>query len=497
MGIQSGVRDAAALFAPVPVRDVPRLQRAAVIYLTLIMAAVCINFPGQAYWDTLVMIYQSRVPGGLTDWHAPIATRAWSVLDPLLGQPASALVVNCVLIFSWAAIALSRQELWTHPRGLAAIAMAVATTPFAICLAGYVIKDMFLVGVLMLGFALLETSSREGRCVLSSTKFCALVIVVALFLLVRSSNFLVLVAAAVLFLVVTLPPRRRLYPVLLFMLAVSLAALPLNRLVNNGLLGAQDSHVENSGFVFDVAGISVHSSRNLFEKLPDWPKDLPKLEPCYSPIGVDPYFWGACRGYGQAVKSIAETSGKATVAAWWLSSIATHPGAYLSHRLAVAREVLNHAAGGGTTWEDIIIMRPPGYATVHNAAHFIASTEQLGTNIQIWEPTAVYRGLGVLASLWDAAFGFPVLWVLACTAAAGVLLTLRLSGRMIDEIAAAAACLGIANAVITVMVAPAGPRRYMLLTLACMMVALFRLLLLPRRPCDTKLASATADEKQK
>jgi hypothetical protein len=471
------------------VRDLSRLRRAAVIYLTLIVAAVWINFPGQAYWDTLVMIYQSRVPGGLTDWHGPAVIRAWSALDSVLGQPASALVVNCMLIFSWPAVALSRQELWTHPRGPAAVAMAVATTPFAICLAGYVIKDMFLVGVVMAGFALLEASSREGRCILSWKTLCALAIVIALFLLVRSSNFLVLAAAALLFLVVTLPPRRQLYPVLFFMLVVSLAALPLNRLVNNVLLGAQDSHVENSGFVFDVAGISVHSSRNLFEKLPDWPKNLPQLEPCYSPIGVDPYFWGECRGYGQAVKAIAETSGKTTVTAWWLSSIFAHPAAYLSHRLAVAREVLNHAAGGGRTWEDIIIMRRPGYATVHNAAQFIAETERLGTNIQVWEPTAVYRGLGRLANLWDAAFGFPVLWVLACIAAAGLLLALRLGGRTIDEIAAAAACLGIANAVVTILVAPAGPRRYMLPTLACMVVALFRLLLLPTPPRATKPAS--------
>jgi hypothetical protein len=184
-----------------------------------------------------------------------------------------------------------------------------------------------------------------------------------------------------------------------------------------------------------------HRGRGRPEGLPGWPGDLPRLEPCYSPAGGDPFFWGDCRGYGEAVKAVAQTSGRATVVAWWVSSIAAHPGAYLSHRLAVARQVLNHGRGA----EDVIIMRRPGYDSVHNSARYIANTRSLApsiaTNIQVWEPTTVYRRIGFLANLWDAAFGFPVLWLLGCVSA-GLLLTRRLGGRTTDEIAAAAASVG-------------------------------------------------------
>src|SRR5262249_24434275 len=142
--------------------------------------------------------------------------------------------------------------------------------------------------------------------------------------------------------------------------AVCAASLVVSPAVNRGLLGAQNAMTERSLIIFDVAGISTNLNQDLFAELPGWQDNqLAKPWDCYTATKWDRFHWGDCRGYSQRVKSIMEKDGAGFVVYWWLKTVASHPIAYLRHRLAYSYAMLRHMNPVATRDPPYAVNTPP------------------------------------------------------------------------------------------------------------------------------------------
>ncbi|MGD0418451.1 MAG: hypothetical protein ABSA68_02540 [Xanthobacteraceae bacterium] len=477
------------------------------IYAGLVALAFSINYPGRLTPDSLDMLTQAVHPEALNDWHEPATTEFWLIFAPILGQPASALLSQALLIFFYPAILIERtiaQRLITVPLLLGLTAFVAAL----VAVTGIISKDIVLVGLVFCLLAVLDFHSASALGVFRSVLFAGLIIAIAL---IRPTNSLIIGATGVYWVVIRRIKVLVAIPVLILICIATVASPWMMKHFDQTLLGAADARAEDSLVIFDVAGISSAIHKDLFADLPGWLTDRPSdpnskfsvpwcntcasgacLESfssvcrtaaesgdqlkrkvqqpwhCYTPIGWDPFAWGECKEYLQLFRD-----SNVNPIYWWLRTIVDHPIGYAIHRLKYAFHLVRSMRPIST--------RGTPYAT--NVTFrlnelFGPSTEgfDMRNRFQLWE-----NRIALVPFEWTAAFVFSrptlVIVIFVC------LLVLingwqvsRARGE-IDPVEVTAGAIGLANVLMLVAFGVSAEGRYLLLTFVCGFVIMLRRLI--------------------
>jgi hypothetical protein len=448
------------------------------IFAMFLLLCLAVNYPGRLNEDSLQQLLGAADPGLRTDLHSPVVTWIWSLPAPLLGQPAGALLIQSLLLAFYAAMVPA--TLPRDPGGTAALAVEAVFKLALVVSAGFIIKDMLLVGLLLAGLAALQRARSRAWAAAAAG-------LLALALFVRPTNVVMAAIAAALVLALHAGSWRSYFAALLASGALLAALLSLYFGFNRHVAAARPGHAEIQLFLFDSAGISARTGKDLFAGLAPWPKGLADPRRCYTPYEaaiIAP--WARCAGYAQAASTI-NALGPRVLPRWWLTNIASHPLAYAEHRLAFASYLLdpretgrNHPVHGRAAGREprhlYALNRTDRARLLQDAAGGRIAAEEIGW----WKGN---KAADLFAALGALVFGFrwmEVLGLLACAAVLASGLRARWRGRPAALAAQAAAALGIGNFAMHALLGIASQDRYLFPTVCCAAFALIALLRAPR-----------------
>jgi hypothetical protein len=459
---------------PFPSEPAIRFSGAAfTIFLVLCLAA---NWPGRLNEDSLEQFIGFHNPAQLGDLHSPLIAYLWSLPAPFLKQPAAALVVQSALIAFYAAMLPTPFPLrglpLVHAAAEAAIKLSLAV------LAGFVIKDVLLVGLLLAALACLQRSGASPR---PARWLAATGLLFALSLVIRPTNFVMMAVLAAAIVPLAWRTWRGRAAALGLAFAALLMTLPISALFNAYATNARKDHAEVQLILFDLAGISARTGRDLVGDLPGWPAGLPDPRLCYTPSEaaiIAP--WSPCRGYAAAGRTVYST-GRRRVIEWWLRSIAANPLAYLSHRLDYSRNLLDPvgASRGHPVYAAAAADRAGRYLYALNqpsaAERLEAQTQSRIPSGQFltWHENAAARALAWLTNLIVGFRGTPVAALLISLSLLGWTWVRHWRGRPLPPLTVpAAASLAAGNFLMHALAGVASQERYLHPTVFCAAFAL-------------------------
>lgn len=429
-----------------------------------LLLALIGNYPGRLNEDSLQQLIGWSNPDRLTDLHSPVVTWLWSLAAPVVGQPASALLIQSVALAFYAAIVPSA---W--PRDRAAWTALAVETLFKLSLlvsAGFIIKDVLLIGLLLSALGAIQLAASASRPRLLTG---AILVLLLLSLLVRPTNCIMLFVAGALSLPFVARSRRS-FAILLPMLALALlASVPLYVGISRSLLGAADGHSERQVQIFDMAGISARTGRNLFMDLEGWPPaNLPPPERCYSPESWAAFAHGGkCGEYSVVIEQVRSQVGRRAIASWWLKGIAAHPGDYAGHRLDHMSRLLGagyderreraRAMWGAQGRHLYALNRPERIGEVRRIQHGLSAPVRMSW----WRESGLSRAFGAAGELIYAHRWTEALALACCVLVVGWSWLRKARGRLVHLSVPAAAGLGIGNAAIYLFLGIAAQDRYL------------------------------------
>jgi hypothetical protein len=420
------------------------------VYAGLVAVSYLVNYPGRAYPDTLGMLWAAADIQRLDDWHSPVVTFIYGLLDPFLGSPAGALLVQSLLVMSWPSL-ITVQIAIAGTGRVAKVSLlgAWAAACFVlIALSGQIVKDVVTMGLL----STLLFGVTAPRVIAPSPWWLATTICsVALICLVRPPNIAVVMLALAAILAFK-PSRTRHDALKGFALVAGLVVFTVA--FDNVLIPAKKAHPENALYVFDLAGISVESNTPLFERLGT--RGLSKeLSKCHTSKHANPLIWGECPEFYRAVTEHPDRFPQ-----FWLQSIVGHPIAYLIHRAHYSSYLLSNDGSANK----LLVPPPPEYWYATNHPKYIDIVgEEMRRGIQLWQPRVSYLPFGGVAHwVLSGPLGHPLLWLAICGMGLGYgILRLRSSG---DAVSLTVALAGVGNVFLFVAVGPADDLRYLLPT---------------------------------
>jgi hypothetical protein len=203
-------------------------------------------------YDTVAQ-YGQVLGAPVDDWHPPIMVRLWQLLHRLGVGTAPMFILQVALYafgFSLIVAAFVRSGRWRA----GVVAGLLALSPLLLGWQMVVLKDTQMLGALIAPVGIVAHYRLRGQRVpTAATAMVMLLIAYATF--VRANALFATVPLAVLL----LPVRRSVLGSLALALVGGAAILPLQPLINHGLLGAEPSDVAKSEPVFDLAGIAVRT----------------------------------------------------------------------------------------------------------------------------------------------------------------------------------------------------------------------------------------------
>lgn len=124
------------------------------------LAIVCVYaFPGYLAYDSLDQLRQARA-GVRTDWHPPLMSALWGVLDHVIAGPLLMLVLQCSL-FLGGLYTLLRRRL-TAKRSFW-LTLVIFATPPILTMMAVILKDCLMAGALLVGAAALTSEKPWAR----------------------------------------------------------------------------------------------------------------------------------------------------------------------------------------------------------------------------------------------------------------------------------------------------------------------------------------------
>ncbi len=453
------------IFRPPDAGTPPPLRFSTGLFAAYLFLAFFINYPGRLNEDSLEQIIGYEIQGQLGDLHSPLLTWLMGVPGELLGQPPGALLTQCLPLAFYAAVIPA--SIAGRRAGRIAMATEILFKMSLIVSAGYLIKDVFLAGIILSlasVFRLAASSSRPG---LWLGPAIALAVVV---LMVRATNFLMLGIAVALVLPFLVRSARSYFLVLASAAVLLALSMPLHAGFNRFVLGAHNSRAERQLIIFDAAGISTATNTNQFASLPGWPTaQLPPPSHCHTPKQWGNFaYWGRCNGYTLAFNDYLNRSGRQAAASWWLRTVASNPSAYLTHRLAFTRELLvseadegwRHHLHGINTAERIHVFRRSAAGRMDERA------------VLWWRENAVAVGLAAFSSAIYQHRWTELTALVLCVILLGWSWLRRRRGLPLDLAVPIAAAFGIANFAVFIPFGIASWSRYLWPTVCCAGMAL-------------------------
>lgn len=294
----------------------------------LFAANLALTFPGKLNFDSGPQLAEA-ISGRYTDWHPPVMAWLWSWMLPAETGASSMLVFQ--LAFHWLGFLLVADGLFFMGRKKTAWTLLLAgALPFFIRYNGGIIKDVGMASVFIAAFGLAFWHRiRDLR--LASSAFVLLLLLMAYGTLVRT-NAIFAIGPLLIYCFAAKIRKSRVREWLTASFVVAVLALPVSSGINRYVFSAEDSGAIQSLFLFDLNGIANHSSdERVLPPAIGMPAD--KLASCYTPYFWDTWsHWGACNFVWKNLGP-RDSTVRAELKKYWVSAIATHPLAYLEHRL--------------------------------------------------------------------------------------------------------------------------------------------------------------------
>jgi len=289
------------------------------------VAWLALFYPGFMSPDSAGHLVEAR-RGVLSDWHPPIMAALWMVAERFVEGPLGMLVLQTALF--WTGLALLAERLAAPAVLKIAFLLLLGFAPPVLVIAGAIWKDVLLAAAMVLAFGL------AGR----SRAFW----IAALLATLTRHNAIVAVAVAVLLHCAPSGPSLR---GLVRAVAATVALLVAAQGVDAALARAR-SHTVQMVAMFDMAGIAATT------------REAPELHPCVlhrpPPVDLDrmlasydPRSAVTLVSPGSDLHYCSDGEAASALVRQWLGAVATHPGAWVKHRSAVAGHLLGiHATPG-------------------------------------------------------------------------------------------------------------------------------------------------------
>jgi hypothetical protein len=318
---------AARTDAPLPV---PMLL-ASMLTLAGFAATVLALFPGYLTNDA-TFVYDYVRDWHLGDWQSPLETMLWWLIDPIAPGPGSLFLLIITLYwlgFGLVALAVARRA------GAVAIAVPLlALAPPAFILLSMLWRDMLFSGFWLLAAALLYLVADRTGPLRLAMQILALVLIGGGILLRPNA----IVAAPLLIAYAIWPTRVEWKRTALLFVPALLAGYGVIHLFYYDILNVKRENPLHSLLVFDLGGTSYFAQENQFPVT--WSREENALlftTQCYEPQHWDSYWThDPCNFVMARLEHQGEPIfGTPRLVDAWLRAVATHPLAYLEHRLTV------------------------------------------------------------------------------------------------------------------------------------------------------------------
>lgn len=302
-----------------------------VVVAGLVLASIY-AFPGFMAFDSYEQLAQART-GQLTDWHPPVMSALWGVLDRVIAGPLLMLLLQCGLFLAGLYVLLRRRLSSTRA---AILTLVIFALPPNLSMMGVIVKDSLMAGALLAGCAGL-TSERRGPRIAG---LCA-------FLLAAGLRHNAISAVVPLLAIVSPWPAARgpwIRAGVGVVLALGLTGAAM--LVNRALTDVETHPFHQSVAPMDIVGALTWA--------PDLTDDevralMPEIQ--FAPAsGLQAHarrvydvnkWWGAhIRGPERLFEDPATPELRAGVASGWWNLVSTYPGAYLTARFDMMRELV-------------------------------------------------------------------------------------------------------------------------------------------------------------
>ncbi|MDB5691206.1 MAG: hypothetical protein JWO81_269 [Alphaproteobacteria bacterium] len=293
--------------------------------LAALLASLALFWPGVALFDSVYQ-YRQALSGIYDDWHPPIMARLWSLL---LGPwPATAPMLILQLGLYWLGLGLLAAACARRGRAGAGWAiLAAGAAALLSCWMGAILKDGQMTGALAAAVGLIGWFRLEEKRLPAWAAALALLLLAYAVLVRANAVFAVVPLGLALFGWIGL---RSTAVRAASALAASAAIILVSPVVNHQLLAAEQSGVENSLLVYDVAGTAIRAGAGDVAGVPRQLWARADAKGCYSPHQWDQLGEPECR----VDPRLVAMPGHPPVYRLWLATILRHPIAYSLHRLA-------------------------------------------------------------------------------------------------------------------------------------------------------------------
>jgi hypothetical protein len=421
-------------------------------------ASYAMRFPGAVMYDS-VSQYEQAISGAFADWHPPIMARTWALLNHL--QAGTAPFFFLQMLLWWGGLGLLSAALGRREKhGAAAFVLLVGIAPLWLGWATVILKDAQMAACLVGAVGLVAHWRLDKRAVPRGIVSLILVLIAYATLVRGNAVFATIPLALALFDWPLLPKFRRKAAAVI---ALIVAVLTLNPLLNRVVFRAQHSGIENALLLYDSAGIT---HRAQLRTLPGFAPEgwaLAGKRTCYTPYFWNPYGDDSQCGFVGNAMIFDHPDGR-RMAATWIGLVAHHPLAYAQHRLVHLNSNLRFWVGPGEP---------------DDAPPWDGEPNTLGLGAP---PNPGGQGL-VAAAHWmaDCPLGWPAVWL---AVAAGLLWAgngnADPQARIGRALALSALCMGASFAVVSI----ASDLRYHLWSMVAAALAL--ILLIDARAIDRR-----------
>ena len=289
-------------------------------------ATLAMRFPGVVMYDSVTQ-YDQATSGVYADWHPPIMARTWALLNHLKDGTQPFFLIQMLLW--WGGLgalsaALGRQQ----KHGAAAFALLIGIAPLWLGWTTVVLKDAQMACCLVGAMGLIAHYRLDERPLPRwATALTLLLIAYATF--VRGNAvFATIPFALALF---DWPRLPKLWNRWVAALVLVGAVLIFNPILNNRILRAEHTGVENALPLYDMVGIAHKAHLAALPGLDAKGWALAERKGCYTPFFWNPYGEDSQCGFvGDAV--IFDHLDDRHMMLEWAKLVATHPLAYVEHR---------------------------------------------------------------------------------------------------------------------------------------------------------------------
>ncbi len=319
-----------------------------VVILVGVSITVYCYYPGFMSPDSFVQLKQARA-GLYHDWHPPIMSYVWGILDRIIPGPAGMLILHNLLF--WFGIGIFVSGLLGHRLLSWLLILMIGFLPPIFALLGTIWKEVGFGSALLFAVAMYLKAQRAAQIDQAKANLTCTLAILATFygLAVRYNaspavipllvwSGWILTAANLQKFPTTV---KEIAPLIIGALLVLLLMISTIK-INNRLINGRQRFPSQQIFVHDLVAISLENNRVL---LPDYleklnpPITLSDLRRIYSPESIGYMFFGD-PATTRVVPLIAEKAKFNELLRCWLEVIRKHPRSYLIHRWRVFKSLI-------------------------------------------------------------------------------------------------------------------------------------------------------------